>query len=367
MVKILITGLNRTIGGIERMILSYVQHIDRSKIAFEFINIHHDTICFQDEFEKLGCIVRKLPNYKVKPVSYFFQLFKLLWHERYDIIHVNMVSAANILSLIAAKVCGCKTVIAHSHNSDLPSSGIRRFFHRFNKPFLKLFATEYFACSKKAGDFLFGQDCKYTIIRNAIDVSLFVFSEDAWRSIRYTLGISESVLLIGHIGRFVEQKNHIFLLHIFKSLLSKREDVVLLLIGEGCLEQKIRKTAEDLSILDKIIFYGTTDRIQDLYSAMDIFVFPSLYEGLPLAGIEAQASGLPIVAANVISKEMKITQLVTWLDLKDSPETWAEAAIAALTCRSSRKNMAVHITNAGYNITHESKILEEKYLALVLV
>lgn len=355
-------GMNKTLGGVEKIILSYVQHIDKTKISFGFINIH-DKICFQDDFEKFGCQIYNMTNDKKSPFVYFFMLLNLLRHEHYNVIHVNMVSAANIVSLFAAKMVGCKRIIAHSHNTDLPSSIIRKILHNINKPFLKLLATEYFACSKAAGKYLFGSSSKFTVIRNAIDVNNFIFNKNARESTRNRLMISGNTGLIGHIGRFEEQKNHDFLLKVFKVILTKRKNVMLLLIGEGLMEQRIKNMAMSLGIFDKIIFYGTTGAVQDLYSAMDVFIFPSLYEGLGIVGIEAQCSGLPVIASSVIPQEMRVTELVTWLDLNDTLDVWAEAVLAGLSSKE-RKNMAEYITSAGYNIKTESKILEEKYIAM---
>jgi glycosyltransferase involved in cell wall biosynthesis len=359
--KVLIIGMNKTIGGIEKMILSYLRHIDKTKIAFGFINIY-DKICFQDEFEKLGCQIHAMPNDKKSPFAYFFMLLSLLRHEHYGVIHVNMVSAANIVSLLAAKMAGCKHIIAHSHNTDLPPSMIRKILHTINKPFLELLATEYFACSEAAGKFLFGGG-KFTVIKNAIDADTFVFNKNTREAVRGRLGVSADTGVIGHIGRFEEQKNHDFLLRIFKAVLAKRENVMLLLIGEGSLEQKIKNTAAASGIFDKIIFYGVTSAVQDLYSAMDVFILPSLYEGLGIVGIEAQCSCLPVIASSVIPQEMQVTGLVTRLDLTDSLDVWAEAVLEGLSPRE-RKNMAEYIIRAGYDIKMESKILEEKYASL---
>jgi glycosyltransferase involved in cell wall biosynthesis len=361
--KVLIIGMNKTIGGVEKIMLSYIRHIDKRKISFEFINIYNK-ICFQDELEKLGCKIYNTPNDKKSPFAYFFVLLNLLRHESYSVIHVNMNSAANIVSLLAAKIAGCKHIIAHSHNTDFPPSLIRKNLHIINKHFLKLLATEYFACSKAAGNYLFGSGVNFVLIKNAINVDNFVFNKNTREMTRTMLGISDGTSLIGHIGRFEEQKNHEFLLSVFRAVLRKQEQVRLLLVGEGSLEQKIKNMAAVMDIIDKIIFYGTTDTPQDLYSAMDVFLLPSLYEGLGVVGMEAQCSGLPVVASSAIPQEMRVSELATLIDLNDSLDVWAEAVLSGLLKSRERKDMAECITGAGYNIKIESKFLEEKYIAL---
>jgi glycosyltransferase involved in cell wall biosynthesis len=358
MTKILVIGMNRTIGGIEKVMYDYIKNMNN--ISFDFINIH-DKIFFQDEFESMGCTVHKVTSYKYNIIRYMIELYAILKKQRYDIIHINIVSAANILSFLATKMSGHKHIVAHAHNSDAQRNIILFTLHYINKNLITALATEYFACSEKAGHFIFGNHIRFRVINNAIEVDKFVFNEMTRGKIRRMLQIDSQCCVIGHIGRFETQKNHGFLIEIFLSIIKKCNNCILLLIGEGSMKQHIKNIADDLSIAHKILFYGVSDAAFELYSAMDCFVLPSLYEGLPLVGIEAQCAGLPVITSNTVTQEMRVSDLVTWLDLKDDPEKWADAILYQLLNRK-REDMSEIITKNGYNIITESKKLEKIYI-----
>jgi len=346
-------------GGIEKITFDYVSRIKNENIDFSFLNIY-DKICYQDELEKIGCKVFSLPNPKKKIFTFIREYMKLCKNEKFDVIHINMLSAANILPLLCAKFCGCKNIIVHSHNS-----GTVRFYrhilHFINKRFIKLLANNYFSCSNVAAKFMFGNEKNVKIIRNAIDISKYKFDEENRKKVRDKLNLPQNSLIIGHIGRFEKQKNHPFLINIFKEISEKNENAFLLLVGIGYAMEDVKKLVEQQKLSNKVIFYGKSDNTSQIYSALDLFLLPSFFEGLPLVGIEAQCNGLPILASTKISKEMQITNLVYWLNLRDGKQKWADKAREILSKTYERNDYAKEVEKAGYCIKTEAKKLANLY------
>jgi len=359
-IKILIVGMYDNPGGIENMIFNYVSHIKSDKFDFAFLNVY-EKMCYQDDFEKMGYKVFTLINPQKKPFEFFAEFLKLCENENFDIIHINMLSAANTLPLLAAKISGNKKIIFHSHNGN--TVGFHRHILHFCGKFFVNILTDYkFACSNAAAKFMFGGDYlqNVKIINNAIDTSKFKFDENFRKKIRKELNVLPNDFLIGHIGRFEAQKNHSFLIKIFKKVSEKLPNAKLILVGAGYAMDEAKKLAEDLNISDKIIFYGKSDKTFEIYSALDLFLFPSLFEGLPLVGIEAQCNGLPILASTGISKEMQITDLVSWSSLTENEDVWAKKVINILQ-NSAQKDCLEQIENAGYSIEKEAIKLEKIY------
>jgi len=357
-IKILIVGMYDNPGGIENMIFNYVSRIEKDKFNFSFLNIY-DKMCFQDEFEKMGFNVFSLINPKKNPLKFFTNFIKLCKIENFDIIHINMLSAGNILPLIAAKLSGNKKVIFHSHNGNTIGF-YRHILHFGGKFFVKTFADYRFACSDAAAKFMFGNTKNVRIIKNAIDISKFKFNEDFRAKIRNELNIGQNDFLIGHIGRFEAQKNHSFLVKIFKKVSEKLPNTKLILVGVGYTMDDTKKLVEDLGVRNKTIFYGKSNKTYEMYSAFDLFLFPSLFEGLPLVGIESQCNGLPILASTGISKEMQITDLVSWLNLSEKEDIWVEEIIK-ISQNLTRNDYSVEIENSGYSIEKELPKLENIY------
>jgi glycosyltransferase involved in cell wall biosynthesis len=362
MVKVLMIGMYNTLGGVERIVYDYVNNMEKDNIIFSFINMY-DKIYFQEKLEKIGCKIITIPNVKKNIFKYTIFLLKIFRNEQFNVVHIHMLSAANILPVIVAKIAGCRNIIVHSHNSGTIGV-LKNVLHKFNKIVIRFFSIDRFACSQEAGMFMFGKKKRFEIINNAINIDKFVYHEDIRKKIRKELNIAEDMYIIGHVGRFSEQKNHIFLIELFENIQRIKDNVILLLIGSGKNLPYIKNMTSNLAISKKIIFLGTHEDVSSFYSAMDIFIFPSLFEGLGMAGIEAQCAGLPVIASKSISRSMKISDLVTWLDLNDGLEEWTRKILELLMEKQERKDMSEIITNAGYNIAIESKKLKEKYIAL---
>ena len=363
--KILQIGMGNVAGGLEAFVMNYYRVLVHMDIQFDFVCMY-DKIAYEDEIKKLGGKIYYIPNVKKNYQGYVKQLKRILRETKYDVVHVNMLSAANIVPLIVASYGKVPTVIAHSHNSSTPGV-VRNLLHRINRPLIPMFATKYFACSELAGEWLFSKKIRksnnYHLIHNALDLKKFAFSLSEREEIRHELGV-EGKFVLGHVGRFEEQKNHEFLLEIFREVASACEEAILLLVGEGELQEMIQKKAEEYGIEDRIRFLGIRKDVAELWKGMDIFVFPSLFEGLPIVALEAQASGIRSVMADTITAEVKIVNKVKFLSLQDSPKEWSRVILSYKgEDRSEEENSGIRqaFAKAGYDIESAAQTLLSYY------
>ena len=281
-------------GGVESCIMNYYRHIDKTKVQFDFLVESTSNIIDKEKIEAMGGKVIIIPPY-TKIFKYIKELKRIFKEGNYDIVHSNM-NALSVFTLFTAWLAKIKVRIAHSHSTTNKKEWKKNLIKNILRPFSKVFATDYFACSELAGRWLFGNRTfnkgKVTIINNAIEVDKFLFNEEVRNQMRKELNI-EDKFVIGHVGRFVEQKNHTFLIDIFYEVQKERPNSILLLVGDGPLYNMIYQKVERLGILDKVIFAGVYNDVSKFYNAMDMFVFPSLYEGLGMVLVEAQINGLP--------------------------------------------------------------------------
>ena len=269
--------------------------------------------------KKLGGRVFLVPKYQKLP-KYLKALEELFRKKHYRIVHSN-VNTLSVFSLYAAKKAGVPVRISHSHSTSNPKEWKRNIIKNILRPFSKKYATDYFACSELAGRYLFGDKTfdqgKVKIIHNAIDLDKFKFDPDARKKLRKELGIDDKTIVIGHVGRFVQTKNHHFLVYAFKKYHNKNPNTKLLLIGTGPLEEKIKAQVKKHNLEDSVLFLGQRNDTNKLYSVMDIFCLPSLYEGLPVAGIEAQAAGLPCVYSDKVTIEADAANNTYYASIKN--------------------------------------------------
>ena len=293
-------------GGVESVIMNYYRHLDHSKVQFDFICDEDSTRIPYDEIKKLGGRVFLVPKYQNLP-KYLKALEKLFKENQYRIVHSN-INTLSVFPLYAAKKAGVPIRISHSHSTSNPKEWKRNLIKNILRPFSKRYATDYFACSEKTGIYQFGKRKSklVKIIPNSIDIEKFKFRSKDRQEIRAELGIEEDTIVIGHIGRFVETKNHQFIIHSFSKLHQKNPDTKLILIGDGPLLEKTRKTVRDLGLEESVLFLGRKENIAPYYSVFDIFFLPSLYEGMPMSGIEAQVSGLKCIFSSSFSKDTAI-------------------------------------------------------------
>lgn len=355
-----VTSMN--FGGLETMIMNYYRHIDRQKVQFDFLVHREERASYDDEIELLGGIIYRLPRLVPWSIRYrkalndFFQL-----HPEYKIVHVHQDCLGSI-ALKAAKKHGVPIRIAHSHNSDIDKN-IKYPIKIFYKQFITKYATKLMACGELAGKWMFGcsNASKFSVLPNAIDSKVFDYNPQERKTLRKELGISDEEFVIGHVGRFSPQKNHLFVVDVFKAMHELKQNSKLILVGDGKLRSIIEKRVLDLGLKECVYFAGTTQMVSSYFQAMDAFVLPSKYEGLAIVVIEAQTAGLPCIIADSISDECVIDlELVSKLSIEDTPQNWAKCILDSLDIL--RKGRRANTVMSGYDIIECAKKLQTFYL-----
>ena len=280
-------------------------------------------MAYEDDFEKSDSKVYKVSNLKRYPMRYIREVSDILRHGDYDGVYVNMLSAANTLPLKLAKRCGVPMIIAHAHNDHVPAGALRKFLHSRNVDTISQYANAYFACSAAAGEWLFPNvpSENIVLVPNAIPTDDFLFDYGVHTQTRERHGVSRDAFLLGHVGRFQEQKNHEFIVRLFGRYHRINPHAKLMLVGEGELRGRIRERIRSEGVQDDVFFINPTEAIGQYYIAFDCFLFPSLFEGLGIAGLEAQAAGLPVIASDTLPKELNVSGAVKYLSLSDE-EAW---------------------------------------------
>lgn len=345
-------------GGLETMIMNYYRHIDRSQIQFDFL-VHRDFRAdYDDEIEALGGIIYRLPRLVPWSITYNKSLDAFFAsHPEYKIVHVHQDCLSGVI-LKAAQKQGVPVRIAHSHNSS-QDKNLKYLLKLFYMRQIPRYATQLFACGKEAGDWMF-RGASYRVMNNAVDTKKYIYSSEMRDRMRCQLGISKDAFVVGHVGRFDPVKNHTFLIDVFAYLKKEREDAVLLLVGDGAMRKEMEQKATALGLTHSVIFTGLRSDVPELMQAMDVFVFPSLYEGIPLTLIEAQAAGLPCLVSDGVPKECAKTDLVTRCELKDGAQVWAEQIL--WMCGAARRDTSVQIAQSGYDLKENALWLQNYYL-----
>lgn len=353
-------------GGVESVVMNYYRNIDRNKVQFDFICDEDSKYIPKDEIEGLGGKVILIPPYQ-KPFKYHKELKRVLKEGKYKIVHSH-ISTMSFFSLWAAKSAKVPIRIAHAHSTTNKKEKKKNLMKQVLRPFSKVFANRYFCCSELAGRWLFGDktydDGKVYLLNNAIDVDKFRYDEKIRKEKRKELNIKDNQLVIGHIGRFVQQKNHEFLIDIFNEIHKQNKNAILLLAGDGPLKENIQNKVKELGLEKSVQFLGQRSDANELYQAMDAFVLPSLYEGLPVVGVEAQAAGLPCFFSTDMTKETKILDTTQFIKLTKNSKEWAVKILKELKV-FKRQDVTVKITNNNFNIKNEAEKLEYKYQRLL--
>lgn len=352
-------------GGVEAVVLNYYKFIDKSKIQFDFVCDDDSTNIPYEEIKEMGGEVILIPPYQ-KILKYHKKLKLILRQKNYKIIHSH-INTLSVFSLFAAKCAGVPIRIAHSHSTTNKKERKKNLIKKILKPSSKVFATNYICCSEFAGRWLFGNRAynkgNIYLLNNAIDLDKFKYSELLRKEKRKELNIKDSTLVIGHIGRFVVQKNHEFLIDIFNEIHKKNNDSVLLLAGKGPLVEQIKNKVKNLKLNDNVKFLGQRADANELYQAFDVFLLPSLYEGLPVVGVEAQASGLLCYLSDEMTKETKVLNTTKFMSLNSNSEEWANNILNDIRYYE-RLDTSEEMTNKNFNIKKEVKKLEEYYINL---
>lgn len=292
-------------GGVEAVIMNYYEHIDRSQVQFDFVVHDNSPVDITEKVEAMDGKVYKVTPYTKNVLAFMYDVYKIIKKNHYTIVHSNM-NTLSVFSLFPAWMAGVPVRILHNHSTSVPSETKRNIMKMILRPFAKLFANKYFACSQLAAEWMYGKNSvksgKVTIIHNAIDLKKYAFDQAKRDRIRGELGI-ENKFVVGHVGRFMYQKNHEFLIDIFYELLKIREDAILLLIGDGPLHNKVRDKIDKLGITAYVIDLGIRNDVDSLYNGMDVFCFPTRYEGLGMVVVEAEVNGLPALVSEVVPDE----------------------------------------------------------------
>lgn len=359
--------------GVTAVMMNYFRNIDREKVQIDFLVWEGNDEEIENEIRANGSCIYYMPKLGLKnymKVKKFFIDFFSAHKNEYAIVHSHFCQMDSIVFPIAKK-SGVIHCISHSHNTKLSDYRIRAIRNRLMCLPITKVADTMAACSEEAGDALFGRSFKKSrkklIIRNGIDCERFEFNEDVRRKLRKELGIGESIV-IGNVGSCKPQKNQKFLLEVFQKLLHLSNDggYRLLLIGDGDLRAELENKAKKLGIADKVIFLGQRRDVNELMSAMDVFVLPSLYEGLGLVLIEAQASGLRCLASGTVPLEAKVSENIEYLELDKGAEYWAERIRnCEYLCNSERVGYRARLREKGYDIMTESKRLADFYMSCV--
>ncbi len=360
-----ILHVNSTIvvnSGVMSVLMNYYRHLDRNKVQFDFLyfnvsKFHYKT--YQEEIESLGGKVFLIENF-TKIREFNQKLDTLLKSNRYETVHIHDPFVVRFVEKTLRR-CGVKNIIVHSHAtqwSDRKINGIRNKILCVN---LTKKVDYCFACSHAAGHFLYGNTPFY-VMNNAIDLDRYSYNDAIRERVRKELGLEEK-RVFGHVGNICAQKNHAFLIEVFRRILDKAEDSILVLIGDGILRSEIEAKIESLGIKDKVMLLGKKSNVEDYYQAMDCIILPSLYEGLPMVGVEAQCSGLPILFSDTITREVG-ADFSAYLSLRNSPEEWADKAIELCEKGYNRSLGKSVMINKGFDIVTEAIKIQDKYLEI---
>ena len=351
-------------GGVEAVVMNYYEHIDRTKVQFDFI-VHNDNkIDITQKVEAMGGKVYKVTPYYKNPIAFMWDIYKVIKRHHYRIVHSNM-NTLSAFSLFAAWAAGAPVRILHNHSTSSPGETKRNIMKFMLRPFARLFANHYLACSRLAGEWMYGRKMmdsgKVTIVNNAIDLKKYAFNPQKRNLLRKELGLADE-FVIGHVGRFMFQKNHEFLIDVFAEAYKKNPHMALLLVGDGPLRPAMEEKVRKLGLTDHVKFLGLRNNVQDFYHVMDILVLPSHYEGLPVVGVEAQANGLPCLFSTKVTKETRLTHSAQFLDLEAGASMWAEEIIS-IKCERNKK-AGDELRQAGFEIYKEAEKLVKFYIEL---
>lgn len=347
-------------GGIENIVSNYCVHMDASKIHFDFYYTARSNVPQRMMLEEAG-----IGLYEIPPCHHLIGYGKTLFHafqkQRYDIVHVHLTTLS-VFALMVAFLAKVPVRICHAHTTANWSETLRTLCKYALRPWNKVFATHYFACSEHTARWMYG-NCSMdqgqtVVISNVIDTSHYAFDSNARSDIRAQQGIPPQAFVIGHVGRFETQKNHAFLMDTFEKLYHKRSDAWLFLVGDGSLEQGIRQMAIQKKIDDRIVFFGSCKDASQLYSAMDVFCLPSLYEGMPLVALEAIVNGLPLIHSDQVVLEPKRMNNVQSLPL--DIDHWVE-----LLENQRIRSHPIQGNFEAIDIHQAAKKLEERYASYV--
>ena len=342
-------------GGAETVLVNYYKNLDRNAVQFDYLIVSNQNDFYCDEVTNLGATIYRIdPNRKYANGLSIFK--KLRKSNIYSAIEIHTENAHSVIWVFLAFLAGFKKVVVHSHSTN----NQKKIQHGICRPFLNLFPIIRFSCGKLATRFMFGKR-KALVVNNAIDLDAFAFNPTLRAKIRTDLNISEK-FVIGHVGRFIELKNHTLMFQICDQLKKRNIDVSLLLLGDGELFQAKKKEAKEMGIENDVLFLGNVRNVKDYLNAMDLFILPSYYEGFPTVAVEAQASGLKCILSDSITRDINLTDSVEFLSISAGADVWAEKIVSLMS--SERLNTYERLSDKGFNIKKEARKMEKIYLTI---
>lgn len=362
--RVLQVGMTRNLGGIETYLIEQFRHLDKSKIDYDFVNITGEySICYEDEILASGSKIFKVVSRHKNPLLHYWQWFNILLQNKgiYDVIVLNTNSLEYVFPLVLGKIFGIPVRVIHSHNSGFENKqGLaRRLLVGMNKKLLAWSANLRFACSQFAGQWMF-KDNPYHVIYNAIDIHKYDADLIVREETRNALGLHTELTLL-HVGRFSYQKNHSFLLDIFKEVHRIQPDSVLLLVGDTTEESEflteVKRKIKAYGLENVVRLLGRRDDVNKIMQAADVLVMPSFFEGLTVVGIEAQASDLPLLLSDTVTKELGLLPSTQFISLEAGPTAWAEAIVNSK--QHNRQSRYEELKAAGYDIGNETERVEK--------
>lgn len=346
-------------GGVEAVVMNYYRHIDRSKVQFDFLVDEDSTRVPEEEIIALGGRVFRIPPYQ-HPIRYRRALIRLMREQQWPIVHSH-INTLSVFPLSAAKKAGVPVRIAHSHSTMGKGEFAKNVMKLALRPFANVYPTVRFACGHYAGEWLFGGKADFTVIPNAIELDKFRFNPMVREVTREELGIKRDAFLIGHVGRFMPQKNQAFLIDTLVDLLPDRPNTMLAFVGDGPDKADVEQYAEKLGVSEHVLFLGQRSDVSSLYQAFDAFCLPSLYEGLCLVGIEAQRAGLSCLFSEAVTREVDVTHESRFLKIDDS-KIWARELSK---CFEASRNELSDVLFQGFDIKICSDKLATLYISLI--
>ena len=344
-------------GGAETVFMKYYRALDKSRYQLDFC-VSSDVPGFYDaEIESMGGrIVHTVKKTEAGPVASFKRLMQIARDGGYCCAVRSSQHSLSCLDLLAMRFGGVSRTIFRSSNTGTVSNSKKEtLLHNLFKPLVRVAATDFAAPSTEAGVYMFGKagvsGPRFHLMKNALNLEDYAYDASTRDDVKRELGVPAESYVVGHVGRFSEQKNHLFLVDVFAEIARRRPDAVLILVGKGETRTAVERRVAELGLTDRVVFAGVRSDVRRLYSAMDVFIFPSVYEGLPNVVVEAQANGLPCVISDSITREVGICENVVYKSLGDALDEWADAALSADSIGSSAS--ARDLKGSGYEINSE--------------
>jgi len=351
-------------GGVEALLYNYFKYMNLPRFEVHIISHNPAVAECEQQFKELGFTIHIVPQKKKHPFKSTYMIYKIFKENKFDIAHAHMTLIC-FASLFIAKFAGIKIRIAHSHSFHSTGNLFGELLNKIFKALTRLSATDYFACGEYAGIYLFGdmavKNGKVKILKNAIEINKFKYNENIRNIVRKNLNI-EDKFCVGHIGRFTKEKNHSFLLDIFNDIQAKENNAILMLIGCGELENEIKQKVRKSGLQEKVIFLGVRHDVSEIYQAMDVFIFPSLFEGFGMVVIESQTASLLTFISEAVPREAILTEYCHIIPLNNSKD-WANIVLNNRIHK--RIDTSKEIKAAGYDITQSAHKLEEFYISRV--